>query len=175
MSGVRNLVPDDRRQVVKTEFSAALLDRRVKRNYGVPPVVLPPREAHVADHADKAPARNERAEAMRPHLVQLFQKLIVVLDMPHLSVGLAVFLQGPIRRGGNHKMNALRCNIVHVACIAEIDRVHGGNFPNRLLDAPDERFILRNTGKVRLGVVQREHLFRQEVGEVPCRLLPSAF
>src|SRR5260221_9102132 len=96
-----------------------LLNRRVERNDGMSPGILAPREADVTHDADQPSTRHERAETMRPYLVELGQELVVALDVPHLPVRLAVFLEGPIGRRGQDQVEAIRLQVRHVAGVAD--------------------------------------------------------
>ena len=166
MDGVRNLLPDDRRQVIEAELAAMLLDRRVQWNHCVPALVLSPGKTDIADHADQAAARDQYSEAVAPDLVQLREELFVVLDMAHLSVRVAILLQRPVGWRRNHQVDALRTNSADVAGVAKVKSVRGGYPANGLFDQPGECFVLRDAGDVRLQVIEREHLRRKEARKV---------
>src|ERR1700722_15285039 len=67
--GIRNLVPNDGGQVIKSQLAAMLLNRGMERNHGVPATIFPPGETHVADHTNKASAWNERPKALLPNFI----------------------------------------------------------------------------------------------------------
>ena len=89
---VRDLVPDDWSQIVEAQRAAAFLDGRVQRDNGMPPAVLAPRQADVADNTNEPASRNQRPVTHAPDGVELVEKLIVVLDPTQLRVCPAVFL-----------------------------------------------------------------------------------
>jgi len=94
--GVGDLVPDDGGQIVEAKSSAPLLNRGVQRNDRVAALVLPPRQAHVADNTDESPARNEGGETAAPNSVQLVEELLVILDIAKLPLRPVVLFQSPI-------------------------------------------------------------------------------
>ena len=49
---VRDFVPDNGREVVESQLSATLLNRRMKRDYGMTATIFAAGEANIADHAD---------------------------------------------------------------------------------------------------------------------------
>src|SRR5712692_68769 len=97
---VGDLVPDDRRQIVKTHRPAMFLNRSVKRDDGVSAIVLLARQAHVPDYADQSPPRNPGLETLIPHGIKLANELVIFLDMPQLACRFVVLLQRPVRRRG---------------------------------------------------------------------------
>ena len=52
--GVGDLVPDDRREIVESNFFATLLDRCVKRDNGMPAVVFLPRKTDITNVDDQS-------------------------------------------------------------------------------------------------------------------------
>jgi hypothetical protein len=68
----------------------------------MPTGVLAPGQANVSDYTDKPSSWHQRRVAMHPDLIQLGKRMLVVLDVTHLSSGVSVFLQGPIWWGGQH-------------------------------------------------------------------------
>ena len=104
---VRDLVPDDRRQVVEPDRSAALLDGSMQRNHGVSATVLASGQAHVTDDADESPAGHQGPVAQAPDLIELIEKLVVVGDPAELAGRAVVLLESPVRRRGQHEVNRL--------------------------------------------------------------------
>src|SRR2546427_947683 len=105
---VGDLVPDDGREIGEAQVTAVLLDRRVQRNDRMDARVLAARQAYVTDDTDQSPARHKRLETTAPHRIQLFEKSLVVGHITELPVRALVFLQRPVRRGGNNQMHTLR-------------------------------------------------------------------
>lgn len=64
-----------------------------------------PRHGHVPHHDDEPSARDQEAEDLPPHPVQLVQKGLVVLYVAELAGGVLVALQGPVGRGGHHQVD----------------------------------------------------------------------
>jgi len=54
-------------------------------NHGVPAIVLSAREAHIPNYADQATARDQRPETVAPHLIELGEEILVVLNVAHLA------------------------------------------------------------------------------------------
>jgi hypothetical protein len=98
-------MPDDRREVVKADPTAVLLDRGVKRNDRVATLVLSAGKADVAHNADETASRNKDIEAMLPNPVQLREERLVVGDIAELAFGVTILLEGPVRRGSDHEVN----------------------------------------------------------------------
>ena len=98
-------VPDDWGQVIESDLSATLLDRRVKRNDGVPTFILPARKANIADHANQPTTWNQCLEAIRPNLIQFIKKLVVVLNVSQLPFGVPVLFESPIWRRREYEMD----------------------------------------------------------------------
>jgi len=83
-SGIADLVPDNRVQVVKTNLPALHTDIGVKRDYPVASVPAA-RQADTAHYAYEATTRDENAEALPPHHVQPVQELLAVPDVAELA------------------------------------------------------------------------------------------
>jgi len=79
---VGDLVPDDRGQIVEADLAAALLDRGMERDHGMPALVLAPRQADVAHDANQPPAGDQGVKAAMPDLVKLRQELLIVGHIP---------------------------------------------------------------------------------------------
>src|SRR5689334_19056687 len=88
VDGIRDLVPDDRCDVLEPDHAAMLLNRSMQRDNRVPAVILSPREADVADNDDESAARDQYSLAMRPDFVELGEETVVVFDVAQLPVGL---------------------------------------------------------------------------------------
>jgi hypothetical protein len=68
------------------------------------PSTLPTRNAYVADDARDAPSRDEDTAALGPHLVELDEERLIVLDVAKLRRVILVPLEGRIRRAGRHQV-----------------------------------------------------------------------
>jgi hypothetical protein len=79
--GIRNFVPNYWSQIVVSDASAVLLDRRMKWDHGVPTVIFATRKTDVPDNTDKASARDQGTEALGPDFIQLVEEKVVVSDM----------------------------------------------------------------------------------------------
>lgn len=123
VGGVGDFVPDDRGEIVKADATAVLLDLGMEWDHGVATGVLPARKANVADNTDQPSTGNQRAETVRPDLIKLVEKLVVVLDMPKWPVAVAVHLQRPVRRGGQDKLNAVGLQCRKISGIAKPELV----------------------------------------------------
>jgi hypothetical protein len=124
----------------------------------MPTVVLLPREANVADDADKPAARDQSAKAVIPDPVQLGEETVVVLDMAHLSLRVAIFLEGPIGGRGKDQMKALGLDVVHKTSVTKIYPMVCGNPLNRLSDQSQKFLILCDPRDVGLRVLERKNL-----------------
>jgi hypothetical protein len=71
------------------------------------PAMAAPGKANISNHANHPAARNERAEAMTPDLVQFVVKSLVVFDETELAGVLGIFLEGPVGRGGDNKVDGI--------------------------------------------------------------------
>lgn len=76
---VRYLVPQNGSKVVEADPPGAHNNVRMQGHNRMP-AVLAAREANVTDDAHEAAARDERAEAMPPYLVELVMEGVIVLD-----------------------------------------------------------------------------------------------
>src|SRR2546426_135887 len=85
VNGIGDLMPDDRSQIVKPDSATVLLNRGVKRYHRVSPEILPARETNVSYNTNQAPPRSQRAIAVSPNLIQLSQKLVVIINVTHLA------------------------------------------------------------------------------------------
>jgi hypothetical protein len=63
------------------------------------------RDADIADNATDPPARNEYTMALCPNLVELTEKMIVTLDVSHLSGRMVVLLERPVWRRSHDEMH----------------------------------------------------------------------
>ena len=72
------------------------------------PSSSPPGNADIANHTTDSAAWDENARALPPNLIQLRQKVLVVFDIPELgAVSTSIFLQRPVGRGRDYKMDGL--------------------------------------------------------------------
>src|SRR5438093_1364167 len=110
----------------------------MERHYGVASLVLPTRETNVAHYADQPTARNERVEALLPHLVKFAEELLVVAHVTELAIGPPVLLESPVGGRRNDKMYALRCETPHIARVVEMEVVLSGQAAHRGLDELDK-------------------------------------
>ena len=67
--------------------------------------VLPSGKADVTNHTDETPAGGQHPVAHAPDIVELFQKLAVVLDPAQLALAAAIFLECPVRRRRHHQVD----------------------------------------------------------------------
>jgi len=118
MNDIRDLVPDDWSEIVETDFTAMLLDRRVQRNNRVPTVVLPAGKAYATDDTDQTPTRDKCIETTPPDPVELGKKAMVVVQMAKLSLGVAVFLECPAGRRRKDKVNRILIDADQLARVA---------------------------------------------------------
>lgn len=88
--------------------------------------VLLPRQTHVADHHDEAAARNQDAEAMCPHLVELVEEFLVVDHRAKLSVVRQVLLECPVRGAGDDKMDRLVGDELKRSAVADMNLMFVG-------------------------------------------------
>ncbi|MGH9353023.1 MAG: hypothetical protein ACRD2G_12825 [Terriglobia bacterium] len=116
---------------------------------------------------------------MLPHLIKFGEKFIVFFDVAHLPVGRTVLLQCPIRRRGEHKLDAARLEPRHLSRIAKGQSVGGRHPLDRRFYEPNQLLIFCDSRNVRLRVRERIHLRREQVEKlsgnaslVACRILP---
>ncbi len=159
--GVRDLVPDDRRQVVESQTPATFLDRRVQRDDGVTPVVLAPGETYISHDADEAPTGHESFVAHAPDLIESIKKLVVVLDPPQLAVGAAVLLERPVGRRGDHEVHG-PCGEGRKAGISQQQPMTGRNLKYGQLDRGHRGRLLREPRQVTRRVAQVSELLGDE-------------
>ena len=100
-----------------------LLNRGVQRHNGMPSAVFTTRQANIADNDNQAPTRHKDTMTMRPHLIELAEKLVIILNMSQLPVRIPVLLQSPIRRRRKHQVNALGRDCAQVSAIPVIKPV----------------------------------------------------
>src|SRR5205807_4862365 len=101
---IGDFVPKNRSQTVQVEGASANLNVRVKGHDVVPPTLFA-RNANVSNHAANSPTGNKYAPAFNPYLVQFIEKMLITLDVSHLSGDGVVILERPIRRGSHDEMN----------------------------------------------------------------------
>ena len=164
MRRVRDLVPDNRRQVVEPERSAAVLDGGVQRHHGMPAAVLAPRQADVANDADKPSAEHKRGVTQAPDLVELVEKLVVVGYPAQLASGATVLLQGPVRGRRQHQVDRLRRKD-GAPGVPEQQPVSGRHLPDGGLDRRHRGRILRDSRQIARQVRQSPKRFRNEGAE----------
>ncbi len=71
-------------------------------------LIFSAREADIAYDADQPSARDKESEAMFPHLIELLQEGFIVFNVTELPRRLSVVFQGPVWRGGENQLNAVR-------------------------------------------------------------------
>lgn len=76
-------MPNDRIQIVKADPPAKNTDVGMQRKYEVPSKITPG-HADISHHAYKSAARNQNPVNMPPHLLDLEQKRLVILNMAQL-------------------------------------------------------------------------------------------
>ena len=161
VGGVRDLAPDDRRQIVEAEPPAALLDGSMKGDHRMPAGVPSPRKADVAHHAHEASAGDQRFAAHAPDLVELIEELVVILDPAQLAVVPAILLEGPVGRGGQDQVDrsggkAGGASVPEEHPVLRGDPLHGGS------DRRHGGGVLRETRQVPRGVLQVPEGFGNE-------------
>ena len=87
--------------------------------------ISPPRQANIAHHADEPAAGNQRVETALPDLVQFVQEAFVAGNIPELAIGLAIFLEGPVRGRGEDEVHTLGREL-HFARVPQLEAVRGG-------------------------------------------------
>jgi len=96
-NAVGNLVPENGLKAIETQFTGSDLYIRVERYKIVASAALPS-DTNIADNTTDSTAANKDACALPPNAIQLSEKVVVVLEMPHLiAVAGRVFLERPIR------------------------------------------------------------------------------
>ncbi len=63
-------------------------------------------------------------------------------------------------------MDAFSLDLIHATSVAQVERVCGGNLADRVFNQPNEFLILRNTRNIRLGIIERQQLRRNERRQV---------
>ena len=96
----------------------------------------------------------KRLKATLPHLVQFAQKSLVIGHVAKLPLRIAIFFQGPIGRGGEHKMHRFRLQL-HGPGVAEVKIMAGGNPLDGLFDQRDQPGVLGDGRNGRLRIGQR--------------------
>ena len=104
MACIRDLVPEDRRQVVEADLPRPHDDVGVHWHHRMP-AMLAPRQANVPDDAHEPAAGNQHAKAMLPHLVELAMKGVIAFDEPQLALAMGVFLERPVRGRGQGQVD----------------------------------------------------------------------
>jgi len=141
---IRNLVPDNGRQICITDILAVFLNGCMKRNDRVHAPVLSTRETDVTDDTDQSATRYKHPMAGRPHLVELGDKTAVISDMTQLIGMLPVFLQRPIRRRSDDQVDTILCKKIEVPGIGVVQLMPCGNALELPFDLPDQQGILGN-------------------------------
>ena len=117
----------------------------------MPPVGLA-RDVDVAHDDDHPAARNEGVAAAAPHLVELVEEHVVVVDLAQLTLVVVVPLERPVRGGGHDEVDALRLQVDSTA-VEVVEGVAGGE-PADDLTEPGARIRVlgdRRKGPLRLG------------------------
>jgi hypothetical protein len=91
VNSISNFVPEDRSEAVQPHFPRSNLNVCAKRHYIVAAALLA-READVANHAANSSSRDQKSQALTPNLIELIQKLVVILNFSKLTIGFVVFL-----------------------------------------------------------------------------------
>ncbi len=144
-------MPDDRREIVVADMATMLLNRGMKGNNSVPAVILAAGQANVANDANEPAAMNERSKTMLPDPIEFLQKLLVVLDVPHLTFCIAVFLKRPVGRRRHDEVYAFRREFIHCTSVTQPQFVPGGNAPDGLVYQSQKSFVLCDPGNVPPG------------------------
>jgi hypothetical protein len=80
---------------------------------------------NIANNADKPPARNKNAEDFLPHLVQLMQEDLIVVNMSHLVQVIIISFEVPIGRGSYHQVNGFLLDKSEIASVTENELLSG--------------------------------------------------
>src|SRR5579883_460602 len=168
INGIRNLVPDDWRKIVKSHDSALLLNGSMQGYNRMPSIVLAPRQAYVPNNTNQPPPGHQGLEALSPYSVEFPEKIVVVLDMPQLAARVSVFLQRPVGRRRNHQVHRFRCHdrgklarIPEPKLMPRWDRLH------RPLDSLHNPWIFREPRNIPLNVLRGQQFGRHK----PCQSL----
>jgi hypothetical protein len=86
---------------------------------------LASRDADIAYYADETPTRHEDAKGVSPHLVQLIEECLVIVDVAKLVIMLVISLEIPVWRRSNHKMDTLGREKGQISCVAVYESVIG--------------------------------------------------
>jgi hypothetical protein len=62
-------------------------------------------QADVPHDAHQPAAGDEDTEAVPPHLVELVVEGVIIFDVPKLAFGVGIFLERPVRRGGQDQVH----------------------------------------------------------------------
>jgi len=163
---VGDLVPDDRRQIGEADPPAALLDRRMQRHHLMHAEVAAPRQANIADHADQPPARDQRVEAVPPDLVELVEESLIAPDVAELTFRVVVLLGRPVRRRGEHQIDARRREEVHLPRITIAQVMPRRHLLRRVFDLACQGRVLGDRRDQLLRDRALDQLFGQQPGEV---------
>lgn len=166
---VRDLVPDDRGEVVEAQPSAVLLNRGVERDDHVPATVLSAREAHVPDDADQTAAGHEGSVAVLPHAIQFGEELLVVGYVAKLVLAPPVLLERPVRRRCEDEVDTLVGHGCHVPGVPEVEVVGRWDALHRLLDQAREPWVPSDSGQCLLMVAELADLGRKVIAELRVR------
>ena len=88
---IRDFMPNDGGQVVKTYLTTMFLYGGMKRNNGMATIVLTTGQANITHNANKTTAGNQCRETLLPHFIQFQKKFFIVGDMSELTVGTMIF------------------------------------------------------------------------------------
>src|ERR1035437_10287749 len=108
--GVRNFVPENRRQIIEANPSSANTNIGVERQDKMSSFVFSPCNTNIANIADEPSARLNHPVAMSPNFIKLIKKVFVVVEITELSRVLVVFLQVEIRRRSHDCLNRIVSN-----------------------------------------------------------------
>ena len=140
-----DLVPDDRRKIDVPEIAAMLLNGGMQRDDGVFPGVLTPRQADITHDTDESAAWHKRVETPFPDDIEFVQEALIISDVAQLMLVRVVLLQGPVRRGSHHEVDALWVQL-HLPHVLAPEIVFRGNLLNRVVDGRQQPAVLRDPG-----------------------------
>lgn len=127
----------------------------------MPPVVLPPREAAVADDADEPAAGDEDAEAVRPDAIELGEETLVVGDVSQLAGAVPVLFECPVRGRCENEMDAFRRDRRDLPRVAEDEVMPSRDSTDGLFDRRGEPRVLRDAGDRGLGLAEAPDPLRE--------------
>jgi|GEM_PF-1588528 hypothetical protein len=97
VAGIRNFVPENRAEIVKSNLPSPHYNVCVHGHDRVA-AVLAPRQTNVPDHADQTAAWDQHSETVLPNLLELVVEFVVTRNCTELAFSSRVLFEGPIWR-----------------------------------------------------------------------------